>query len=81
MLTPEKKTRRRDSAPVVDLNALPDLACLTTKQLAVLTGFAEITLKTWRGQETGRGPRVTYIEGRPRYLVRNVKNWLMGSGR
>ena len=70
------RTRRSASSCAPDLDRLPSSALCTTKQLAALSGFAEITLKTWRRQDIGRGPKVTYIEGRPRYLVRDVKAWV-----
>lgn len=59
-----------------DLNALPEHALLTRKQIHQLTGFAEITLKVWAKQ--GRGPKMTRIEGAPRFLVRDVRAWLEG---
>lgn len=59
-----------------DLNALPDHATLTRKQVAALTGFADITLRVWAGK--GRGPKVTRLEGVPRYLARDLRAWLEG---
>ena len=67
---------RRPAANLPDLDRLPPSAMCTTKQVAALSAFAEITLKTWRRQDIGRGPKVTYVESRPRYLVRDVKAWL-----
>lgn len=65
---------------VIDLDALPGSAACTTRQVAALSGFAEITLKVWRRAGESRGPRVTRIEGKPRYLVSDVRAW-MGAGR
>ena len=65
-------TSARASMP--DLNSLPDHATLTRKQVAKLTGFADITLRVWSTR--GRGPKVTRLEGAPRYLARDVRAWL-----
>lgn len=66
----------KSRAAVPDLNSLPDHATLTRKQVAALTGFADITLRVWAGK--GRGPKVTRLEGVPRYLVRDLRAWLEG---
>src|SRR4051794_39947916 len=60
--------------PLPDLNTLPPTAALTRNQVCALSGFALPTLKQWARQ--GRGPRVTMIEGRPRYLASDVKAWM-----
>lgn len=62
---------------LVDIDRLPDSAACTTRDVAALSGFAEITLKVWR-KAGDRGPKVTRIEGRPRYLVKDIRAW-MGS--
>ncbi len=49
-----------------DLDALPAAAACSTAQVSKVSGFAVGTLKKWR--RTGGGPKVTIIEGRPRYL-------------
>ena len=75
---------RKDDAPaqtpaapnVPDLDKLPQSAALTTKQAASSSGFSEITLKKWRASDEKRGPRVIYVDGYPRYLVRDVREWL-----
>lgn len=56
-----------------DLEKLPPTAACTTRQVHQAFGFAIITLKKWRRE--GKGPRVTLIEGRPRYLVRDLREW------
>jgi hypothetical protein len=77
---PEGLTRPKRRAPVYrplpipDLSALPSSACITRRQLGELTGFSLPTLKVWVKQ--GKGPRITYVEGRPRYLVGDVREWL-----
>lgn len=63
-------------AAMPDLTSLPDHATLTRKQVASLTGFADITLRVWAGK--GRGPKVTRLEGAPRYLARDLRAWLEG---
>jgi predicted DNA-binding transcriptional regulator AlpA len=60
--------------PLPDLDALPASALLTRNQVCALSGFALPTLKQWAKQ--GRGPRITIIEGRPRYLASDVRTWL-----
>lgn len=57
-----------------DISALPADALLTRKQLAAISGFALQTLKMWPSQ--GKGPRVTTVEGRPRYRVADVRQWM-----
>jgi hypothetical protein len=56
------------------MDALPDHALLTRKQVSEMSGFADITLRLWSTQ--GKGPTITRIEGRPRYMVRDVRQWL-----
>jgi predicted site-specific integrase-resolvase len=57
-----------------DISALPADALLTRNQVAALSGFALQTLKMWPAQ--GKGPRVTTVEGRPRYRVADVRQWM-----
>jgi predicted site-specific integrase-resolvase len=57
-----------------DLAALPPDAMLTRNQVAALSGFALQTLKMWPAQ--GKGPKVTTIEGRPRYRAADVREWM-----
>lgn len=59
---------------IPDLAALPGDAFITTKQLANLTGYAPLTVKGWRRH--GRGPKVSIINGRPRFRVDDVRAWL-----
>lgn len=63
---------RNNSLP--DLDKLPGTAACTTEQAARVSGYANNTLRVWRGQ--GRGPKVTMIGGRPRYLVRDLRQWM-----
>ena len=68
-------TRRVHRArPIPDLNALPATALITRQQLCAATGYALPTVKAWPGKN--KGPRVTMVEGRPRYLVSDVRAWL-----
>jgi hypothetical protein len=66
--------QRQPAPDVPDLNSLPDHALLTQQQLHKLTGFALITFRIWSTQ--GRGPKITRVEGRPRYMARDVRAWL-----
>lgn len=59
---------------VPDIEKLPGEALITRRQLAAVSSFALITLKVWAKQ--GRGPRITVVEGRPRYRVRDVREWM-----
>ncbi len=72
----ERAEELRDSTRVPDLNRLPPTSLLTTRQVSLISGYAEITFKVWRGQGGSRGPKVTYVEGRPRYFVRDVRAWI-----
>ncbi|KQQ48789.1 hypothetical protein ASF58_05925 [Methylobacterium sp. Leaf125] len=63
------------SAP--DIERLPDSALLTRRQLSEISSFALITLKVWA--KNGRGPRITVVEGRPRYRVSDVRAWMGAS--
>jgi hypothetical protein len=77
MPIPAKGTRAHSARPIPDLEKLPDGALLTRGQLAVISTFALPTLKLWARQ--GRGPRVTVVEGRPRYRAGDVRAWLAGA--
>ena len=77
MTDAQPKTRQRRPVVVPDLNALPDHTLLTRNQLVQLTSFSLPTLKIWAKQN--KGPKVTYVEGHPRYLVGDTKTWMTGS--
>ena len=62
--------------PGPNVSKLPDDALLTRRQVALVSGFALPTLKAWAA--CGRGPRITRIEGLPRYRVADVRSWLAG---
>ena len=51
-------------------------ALLTRAQVADVSGFAPITLKMWAPQ--GKGPKITRIEGLPRFRVGDVRACLKG---
>jgi hypothetical protein len=72
--SPKRRAPVYRPLPIPDLSALPSTACITRRQLGGLTGFSLPTLKVWAKQ--GKGPRITYVEGRPRYLVGDVREWL-----
>lgn len=57
-----------------DISALPPDALLTRNQVAAVSGFAVQTLKMWPA--LGKGPRVTTVEGRPRYRVADIREWM-----
>lgn len=73
-MTKERRDELRKSTPVPDLDKLPDDALLNDRQVSVHSGFAEYTLRLWRMKH--KGPKVVYIEGRPRYRVGDYKAWL-----
>jgi hypothetical protein len=77
-LTPVTSTRPRTRKPLPtpNLDTLPAHAVITRKQLALLSGFSEQALKKWARE--GRGPRVTMIEGHPRYRADDTRAWLSG---
>jgi len=59
---------------IPDIDQLPPSALLTYGQLAQVTGFHVVTVKRWAG--AGRGPRLTRVEGLPRFKVCDVKAWM-----
>lgn len=61
----------------IDVDRLPPSVLLTRNDLVAVTGFALITFKIWA--KTGRGPKVTRVEGRPRYRAGDVVAWLKAS--
>ncbi|GGE19918.1 hypothetical protein GCM10011390_43960 [Aureimonas endophytica] len=64
-------------ASLPDISKLPADALLTRAQMALLTGFSVISFKKWARED--RGPRIVYVEGRPRTTVRDFKAWIGGS--
>jgi hypothetical protein len=70
------RLRTRKPLPIPDLDMLPGNAVITRKQLALLSGFSEQALKKWARE--GRGPRLTMIEGHPRYRADDSRAWLSG---
>lgn len=69
-----KPPRRHVATLPPDLAALPSDALLTRRQLSQIAGFALQTLKQWALK--GRGPRIVTVEGRPRYRVADVREWM-----
>lgn len=63
-------------ALIPDLRKMPPDALLTRKQVSAISGYALITLKLWA--RAGRGPRITRVEGYPRYRAEDVSNWIAG---
>lgn len=70
-------SRRREKLP--SLSDLPDDAFLVRAQAMRYSNHSEAAYKKWARE--GRGPEITYLEGRPRYQVGAFKRWLRGSGR
>ena len=60
--------------PIPDLGQMPDDAILDRNQVSAVSGFTVQALKLWAKQ--GRGPRITVVEGRPRYRVRDTREWI-----
>jgi hypothetical protein len=73
---PKMLTAQETAQPLPNVDNLPPSALLTRKQVAAVSGLALVTLKKWAAE--GRGPRVTRIEGRPRYRADHVRAWLRG---
>lgn len=65
------------TTPTIDIDKLPDSVLLTRKQVQEISGFALITLKVWA--KSGRGPKITWIEGRPRFRAADVRSWMRGN--
>ncbi|WP_370644478.1 helix-turn-helix transcriptional regulator [Ruegeria sp. SCSIO 43209] len=62
------------SPEILDLQSLPISAFVTRAQLAPFLGFSLPTLNRWASE--GKGPRITYLENRPRYRVSDVLAWI-----
>ena len=62
------------TTPIPDIQVLPPDALLTRRQMAVLSGYTEQAFKKWAKEH--RGPRITVVEGRPRYRVADARAWL-----
>lgn len=69
-------TRPGESARPLDIDALPPSALLTRAQVAQVSGFAVVTLKLWATQ--GKGPKITRVEGLPRFRAQDVRSWMGG---
>lgn len=70
--------RIHQKKPLPNVDALPPSALLNRAQVSELTGFSIITLKMWDLAGQARGPKVTRIEGWPRYRAGDVRAWLAG---
>lgn len=58
------------------IGGAPDETLLTPREVSALSGFEEVTLRLWHRQ--GRGPARTFVEGRPRYRLGDVRAWMRG---
>lgn len=67
-----------ERAPVAqnipDLDSIPACTLLTRAQLVPLLGVSLPTLKRWSSQ--GRGPKISRVEGLPRFRAGDVRAWL-----
>ena len=72
--TKERRDELRQNTPIPDIDKLPDTALLNDRQKSLHSGFSEYTLRRWRMD--GRGPKIVYIEGKPRSFVRDYREWL-----
>lgn len=70
----DTQTQAPPARKLPDLSSLPGDALLTRRQVSDLTGFALQTLKGWPAR--GKGPRITRVQGRPRYRVADVRDWM-----
>ena len=69
-------TADRAAGAPPDLEQLPPSSFLSRAQVAEIIDFSVPTLKRWAAE--GRGPHITYLEGRPRYRVRDLQAWIGG---
>lgn len=77
MITPpDRPSRVHKARPLPNISALPDEALLCPEQMAPLSGFTVHAFKKWRREKKGQGPRVIYVEGRPRTSVRDFRAWI-----
>lgn len=72
----ERVKYQRKPKQVPDIGTLPAWVPLTTSELSLITRSPEVTIKSWRVAEPPRGPKVTWLDDRPRYLVGDVRAWL-----
>jgi len=71
-------TFHNQPAVAPDISTLPADALLTRAQLVALSSYSLQAFKKWAKE--GRGPRITRVEGRPRYRVADARAWLAGDG-
>ena len=69
--------RHGNTAALPALRDAPDEMLLTTRELGALTNNAEVTIRLWHREN--RGPKRILVEGRPRYMLRDVRTWLQSS--
>lgn len=67
----------KNSTNIPDIRSLPADALLTRRQIAAISGYTEHAFRKWARLD--RGPRITLIEGRPRYRVEDAQEWLRGA--
>ena len=73
----QRREELRKNTPVPDLDKLPPCALLTERQVSLVSGYAEITLRIWRMK--GGGPHFVLVQGRPRYMAGPTRAWLAGA--
>jgi hypothetical protein len=61
---------------IPDIDGMPSSALLTRRQVSSISGFSDITLKVWARK--GKGPKITRVEGHPRFRVDDLRHWLSG---
>jgi hypothetical protein len=74
--TPHTRSSRYTNLAL--LEGAPDETLISYADLSALSGFAVVTLRLWHGKKNKKLPRVRRIEGRPRFRLGDVRQWLKG---
>lgn len=68
--------RRPPIDPRRDFARWADDVLLSEAEAGAVIGFSKHTVKSWRLEGRGRGPRATIVAGAVRYAVRDLHAWL-----
>jgi predicted DNA-binding transcriptional regulator AlpA len=72
------QTRSSRTTNLALLDGAPDETLISYADLSALSGFAVVTLRLWHREKKKKLPQVRRIEGRPRFRLGDVREWLKG---
>ncbi len=72
------KQRIHPKKPLPNIDTAPASMLFTREQASRICGFSIVTLKNWDLAGQIKGPKVTRIEGWPRYRAGDLRAWLAG---